>query len=249
MRLLISLRSEILKTRRTAAFYFTVIGAAIVPLIFVLNLFSDGLPDQPRSNKDPLNAMFALAGEMNSVAIFPLFLILGSTLLAQVEFKNNSWKQVMTSPQSKLEIFGAKFINLHLLLVLFLVLSHLFVWMVCVLAHFVLPELDVLNQPFNGQRVWIYNCNTYVTILALSAIQFWMGLRFKNFIVSVSIGLILWLIGTVLALQYHSPYANYFPHSFHTFITNAEVKIRSCYYAIVILALGFLDFKNRRFGE
>ena len=71
MNLLVSLRSEILKTKRTAAFYFTLIGAAIVPFTFLLNLLADGIED---TRKDPLNSILKLQSEMNGLVIFPLFI-------------------------------------------------------------------------------------------------------------------------------------------------------------------------------
>ena len=126
MNLLISLRSEVLKTKRNAAFYFTLIGAAIIPFMFLLNSLTHGLPDEDDSNKDPLNAIFKLSSQMLGIGIFPLFIVLVCTLLSQIEYKNNTWKQVLTSPQTKMNVFLAKFLNIHLLILLFLVSNHLF---------------------------------------------------------------------------------------------------------------------------
>src|SRR5690349_3760515 len=120
MNLLISLRSEVLKTKRTAAFYFTLIGAAVIPFMFLLNSLTNGLPDEDESNKDPLNAIFKLSSQMLGNGIFPLFIVLVCTLLSQIEYKNNTWKQALTSPQTKGNVFMAKFLNIHLLILLFL---------------------------------------------------------------------------------------------------------------------------------
>src|SRR5688572_26505521 len=116
MNLLISLRSEILKTKRTSAFYFTLIGAAVIPFIFLLNALTHGLPDENESVKDPLNAIFKLSSQMVGLGIFPLFIVLICTLLPQLEHRNNTWKQVLTSPQTKINVFMAKFLNIHLLM-------------------------------------------------------------------------------------------------------------------------------------
>lgn len=253
MNLLVSLRSEILKTKRTAAFYFTLIGAAVVPFVFLVNVLSDGLPDEDKSSKDPLNAMFGLASEITGLAIFPLFVVLTCTLLPQTEHKNNTWKQVLTSPQTKANVFMAKFLNVHLLIFLFMVASHLFMWLVAVATHFIIPNLNLLHQPLNMHTVLVNNANSYVTVLAVCAIQFWIGLRFKNFIVPVAIGLALWLTGTLLALEYHSNLANYFPYSFQVFGFSPAYKPRlnriewtSLGYAVSVLVMGFWDFRRRR---
>ncbi|MGZ8538162.1 MAG: ABC transporter permease [Flavisolibacter sp.] len=253
MNLLISLRSEIFKTKRTAAFYFTLIGAAIIPFMFLLNALTHGLPDEDESNKDPMNAIFMLSAQMVSLGIFPLFIVLICTLLPQIEHKNNTWKQVLTSPQSKANVFLAKFLNIHLLILLFLVANHLFLWLVAIAIHFIIPELNVLQQPLNYYSVLGIIGNTYLFLLAVCAIQFWIGLRFKNFIVSIAIGLAMWLTGTVLKLEYNSDFANYFPYSFQTFTfapgDKSELNVigmTSIGYTVFFLAVGFLDFRRRR---
>src|SRR6188472_311314 len=123
MKLPIALRSEMLKTKRTASFYFTIIGAAPIPAIFLLNVLTGG-GDVAALGKDPLNAIFELGAERNGLIFFPLFVILICTLLPQIEYRNNTWKQVFASPQSKGNIFLAKFLNINLLIILFLV-AHL----------------------------------------------------------------------------------------------------------------------------
>ena len=251
MNLLISLRSEILKTKRTASFYFTLIGAAVVPFIFLLNICMDGLPRQLR--KDPLNAMFKSGAEMNGLVIFPMFVILICTLLPQIEYRNHTWKQVLTSPQAKANVFMAKFMNIHLLLVLFLAAYYFFMLVVIVATHFIDRDLNLLQQPLSGYTLLVNTVNTYITILALCALQFLMGLRFKNFIIPIAIGLALWLTGTLLLYKYQSPLANYFPYSFHIYSVAPEYKSSlnqvawtSTGSAVLFLMVGFADFRRRR---
>jgi hypothetical protein len=250
MNLLISLRSELLKTKRTASFYFTLVGAAVIPVTFLLNVLTEGIEE---TRKDPLNAIFKLGFEMNALVIFPMFVTLICTLLPQIEYKNNTWKQVLTSPQTKVSVFMAKFLNIHLLILLFLVANFLFMFLTIVAAHFIDPSLDLLHQPLNGKVILVNTANAYVTILAICAIQFWMGIRFKNFIVPIAIGLALWLTGTLMVLEYHLSFANYFPYSFHIFsvfpkyrpLLN-QIEWTSLGYAGLFLFIGFLDFRRRR---
>ena len=185
--------------------------------------------------------------------IFPLFIVLVCTLLSQIENKNNTWKQVLTSPQTKSTVFMAKFLNIHLLILLFLVANHLFMWVVTIAIHFIIPELNVLQQPLNYYAVLMNIMNTYIFLLAVSAIQFWIALRFKNFIVSIAVGLVLWLTGTVLVFEYHSDFAYYFPYSLQTFTHNPAassklntIAFTSLGYAFLFLVIGFLDFRRRR---
>ncbi len=255
MNLVVSLRSEILKTKRTASFYFTLIGAAVVPAIFLLNVLIDD-DDMDATRKDPLNGIFKLQAEMNGMAFFPWFIILICTLLPQTEYKNNTWKQVFTSPQTKANVYIAKFLNIHLLMLLFMVSTHLFMFVAIVIANLIDPALGLFNHSLDGQTVWANAANAYVTMLAVCTIQFWIGLRFKNFIVPIAFGLALWLTGTMLAFEFKSSMANYFPYSFHVFSHSPrhtphlnQVAWTSAGYAVLLLFTCFFDFRRREVNK
>ena len=255
MNLLIALRSELVKTKRTASFYLTFIGAAMGPAIYLLNVLLDENEIDP-SAKDPLNALFKILSDMNGAALFPLFIILICTLLPQIEYRNNTWKQVFTSPQTKVNVFVAKFMNVHLLMLVFLVVTHLFMFIAIAGVHFIKPTLNLLEQPLNGRAVLVNAANAYMLLLAVCALQFWMGLRFRNFIVPIGIGLVLWLTGTILPLQYSPNLASYFPYSFHTPLVSVKLKPQltqiawtSLGYALLFLIVGFFDVRRRTLSK
>jgi lantibiotic transport system permease protein len=252
MNLLISLRSEILKTKRTASFYFTLAGAVPVPLIFLLNVLTGGV-DLEATRIDPLNAMFELGAERNGILFFPIFVILVCTLLPQIEYRNNTWKQVFASPQTKGDLFLSKFLNINLLILLFLIASLVFMSLAILIIHFFHPELDLIHQPFDATRLLVRTANSYITMLALCAFQFWLGLRFRNFIIPVAVGLALWFAGMMMTFEFKSDLVDYFPYSFQTFpfIPEFQPKMTqvawtSVGYATLLLLLGFLDFRRRR---
>jgi hypothetical protein len=251
MSLAISLRSEILKTKRTASFYFTLIGAAAVPVIFLLNVLLDD-DGMDSTRKDPLNNVFKLLAEMNGVAFFPWFIILICTLLPQIEYRNNTWKQVLTSPHTKANLLLAKFANIHLLMLLFLVSTHLFMFIAICIANVAVPSMGFFKHSLDGNSVFTNAAYTYFTMLALCTIQFWLGLRFKNFIVPIAVGLALWLTGTVMVLEYKSGLAYYFPYSFHAFSLSPKYKPHlsqaawtSAGYTVLFLTACFFDFRKR----
>ncbi|MBB1285149.1 ABC transporter permease [Flavisolibacter sp. BT320] len=251
MSLLIALRSEIIKTKRTASFYFTLLGAAPVPAIFLLNVLTGG-GDLKDTRNDPLNAIFELGLERSGLIFFPMFVILVCTLLPQIEYRNHTWKQVMASPLTRASVFGAKFLNIQALILLFLATSLLYLGVVIIIIHFAMPDLQLLQQPFNGLLVLQNAFDLYVCLLAVSAIQFWIGMRSKNFIVPVAIGFVMWLTGTFLTMEYKSDLSVYFPYSYQAFpIVSVfkshlqEVQLISLGYTAFFLLLGFLDFKRK----
>ena len=251
MNLLISLRSELIKTTQTASFYLTLIGAAVGPVIYLLNVLIDE-NEIDASEKDPLNALFKILSEMNGTALFPFFVILICTLLPQIEHRNNTWKQVFASPQTKVNVFLSKFMNVHLLMLVFLIATHLFMFLTVVGINFIKPSLNLFKHPLNGSTVLVNAVNAYMLLLAVCAIQFWIGLRFRNFIIPIGIGFALWLIGTIMAVQYKSNLVYYFPYSFPAFPVSTKLKSQltqvawtSLAYALLFLMVGFFDFRRR----
>jgi hypothetical protein len=249
MSLIKSLRSEFLKTKRTASFYLAIGAAAFTPLMNMLDLALDGVDADNKA--DILNDIFTTRFQMMGIAIFPLFVILLCTLLPQIEYKNSTWKQVLASPQQKGSIFTAKFINTQLLILLFLATNQLLMLLDSVILHFMEPSLNVLSQPVNMHDVLMTIANGYIGVLAICAMQFWLGLRFKNFIIPIAVGIALWFIGTILVMQ-NFDIAAYFPYSFHAYgkfpkynPLDNTVGWTSLAFALLFLVVGFLDFKRK----
>lgn len=251
MSLLVSFRSELRKTTGTASFYLTLIGAAVGPVIYLFNVLLDE-GELDGISKDPLNGLFKILSEMNAVALFPLFIILICTLLPQIEYRNNTWKQVFTSPQKKAAVYLAKLMNVHLLILIFLIATHFFMFLTIAVIHFIKPALGLFTFPLNASMVLVNAANAYLVMLAVGAIQFWVGLRSKNFIAPIGIGLALWLIGTIMAVQYKSNLVNFFPYSFQGYLVSpglrphlTQIAWTSFGFALLVLIVGFFDFRKR----
>jgi hypothetical protein len=250
MSLLISLHSEILKTKRTGPLYLALAAAAFAPLMSMLDIILDGIGDEHK--KDILSEMLIKKFQMTGLVALPIFMILVCTLLPQIEYKNNTWKQVLTSPQTKGNVFAAKFINVQILIGIFLITNLLLMFVSAAILHLMEPTLNVLNQPLNGYDVLMSRVNTYVALLAICCIQFWLGLKFKNFIIPVSIGIACWFTGTIFVMQ-NFDFAAYFPYSFHAYDRfpkynplSTTAAWTSFIYAVLFLIIGFLDFRKRR---
>ena len=251
MNLQVSLQSELLKTKRTASLYLTIFAAAFGPFFSMLDLVFDGV--EPGDSDVVLESIFTSKYQATGFLVFPFFIILICTLFSQIEYRNNTWKQVLTSPQTKFNVFFAKFINIQLLIFLFFVLNQLFMLVNVVYLHFAYPSLNIFGQPLNGYHVWMTLVNSYVGLLPVCAIQFWLGIRFRNFIVPIGIGIGLWFVGILLVMQSASLITAYFPYSFHV---HGRFKGYIPYentvgwipipYTIIFLTLGYLDFKRRR---
>jgi lantibiotic transport system permease protein len=252
MNLLISVRSEILKTRRTASFYLTIFAASFGPFISMLDiLIGEGIPANDR--KSFFNILFVDKFQMTGLLAYPIFLILICTLLPQIEYKNNTWKQVLIAPKTKAEIFLSKFLNIQLLILLFFIINLLLMYVCAVILHLKDPSLNILSQSLNFKEILILRINTYLVLLSLCAMQFWLGLRFKNFVVPIGIGVALYFAGTLLVMELKDTVILYTPYTmlFYTGLPEYKaywniVNWYSLAYAVLFLLVGYWDFRRKR---
>jgi hypothetical protein len=251
MNVLISLRSEILKTKRTASFYFTILSAIVVPLLFVLDVCADGI--SPENMKNPLRSVYVEGLKGLNFLVLPMFVILVCTLLPQLEYRNNTWKQVFTSPQTMARIYLAKFLHLQVVIVSFLLLFFISMMASTFIINLVNPSIKVFTYKLDWGEVLMYAGRTYASVVALSVLQFIIGLMMKNFIAPIACGLALWIVGNLLLFEAHSSLANMFPYSY-----SAMVMVRNCDklfpmiqwssigFGVVFLAAGYVLFIRKK---
>jgi hypothetical protein len=184
-----SLRSELLKIKGTSLIYLLLITAFIIPFA---QLFDYGSPDPAH----PFNGwdQFYREGFMVFVFVFlPLFFVLGSTLLMQIEVRNHAWKQVLASPQSFIHILLAKFMVMQVLALAFLVTYNVYAAMSALVIDTIF-DTDLLAYLHRWPELLKLNLKAYGSTLGISSLAFWLALRSKNFIAPIAIGFLLWLI-------------------------------------------------------
>src|ERR1700730_1202400 len=94
-------RAEMLKTKRTAAVWLSLLGAAFVPIVYCIAFIAK--PDffVPKTKPDAWGFLIGQNWKVAAIFLLPMYVILISSLLVQVEYRNNTWKQVYTSPRSQ----------------------------------------------------------------------------------------------------------------------------------------------------
>jgi len=184
-----SLRSEFLKVNRTSVIYLMGIAAFIIPLVQFFD-YGSPYPGNPVNGWDD----FYKEGFMVFAFVFlPLFFVLASTLLMQMEVKNNAWKQVLASPQSFFHILLAKFMVLQGLAMAFLLIFNVYTAMSAGVIDLQFG-LDFLAYLDRWPELLKLNLLAYGSTFGISGLCFWLAVRSKNFIVPIAIGFSLWLI-------------------------------------------------------
>ena len=251
----ISLQTEILKTKRSAAFWVCLLGSGFIPAIFTLmySLRPDKFVSQFKVQ--PWESHFISGWQAFSAFLLPMFVILVCSMIPQIEYKNNTWKQVFASPQSIGNIFFSKLSTILLMILFLFVMFNVFMIGGALLANLIHKEYPFFSHGAQWDLILKMNLKSFISLLGIISIQYWLSLRVKNFIVPIAIGLAL-LITAMIILQWEHiskvPYA--FPFLTFSSIAKGGVKkilfqnheMNSIGYFAFFTMLAFLDMRYRK---
>ena len=247
MKFIYSLQSELLKTKRSAASWLCIIGGFFVPTIHLIYFLVKKLTI---NNKESIGHNWEkyFGDLMHNMEGFllPMGVILASSLITQMEFKNNTWKQLHTTPQSYTTIFLAKFS-----VILIMLFKYFLYFNIGILLSGAIPCLIFESLPNEDFPFWILlNANSKIFILCLPivAIQYLISLHFKNFLVPVGIGLV-GLIGTMIGGSWEyifiSPYS-YTAMDFMHATTPFDLKIRAIICFCIIMMISYILYIRKK---
>jgi len=239
-------KSEILKIRKTAAYWLTIAGAALVPLMMTAAYILRPDVFVPGMKADPWTRHLMGCWESAAAFLLPMYVILVTSLVVQTEYKNNTWKQVYATPRSYGDIYFSKFLVIHLLILSCFILFNTLVLLGGLLTGLLNADYHFLESTVPWKTMLILGSKLYVSILGITAIQYWLSLRLKNYIMPLGIGLALLITGLII-LRWDK--VIYFPYAYTT-LTYIKAGNKHEYYSLiwfaVITMLGFIDTINRK---
>jgi lantibiotic transport system permease protein len=248
---IINTKTELWKTRKTAAYWITLIGSAFIPLFLMIAYLSfpkDSIGDLVN---DHWSNHIKNAWQSAAALFFPFYTIIVTSLVVQIEYRNNTWKQVYASPRSYADIFFSKFCIIHLYIISCFLLFNVFVVGGALIANTFRPQYKFFDTAIPWTKLMSFTGKQYVAILGMTSIQYWLSLRLRNYIAPLGIGLALVIIGFLIlgwSKVIYYPYA----YTVVTFFKNkgsnglASHEIYSLVWFGAILALGFWDTVNRK---
>lgn len=197
-------QSEWLKKKRSLASWLIIAGAFFTPSIILLARIK---------NADKLSALYVSddfwqhlwnqTWESMAVFLLPFGIILAVGLITQIEYKNNAWKQLHTTPQRFATIFLAKFLVLLIMLVEVFVLFNVAMYLSAVVPSMLFSNIPYPTAPIPYASFLNANVNFFLDCLPILALQYLISLQFKNFLVPVGTGFLIWFLGVgMLAWEY-----------------------------------------------
>ena len=258
MSFIISTKAEIIKTKRSASFWLSLTGSIVIPLIFFLIYTLRPDRNYEKLQVKPWEIQFLQGWQAFASFLLPMFVILICSLIPQIEYKNNSWKQVFASPQSIGNIFFSKYAAIVIMILFLFLMFNIFMILAGVVPNLIFSKYAFLKNSIDWAALLKLNFKTFVALLGIVSIQYWMGLRFRNFIVPIGIGLGFLVTAMILSSWEHIdkvPYA--FPFlTFTSSMTENRTELagpllqnhelNSIGYFIFFTTLAFLDIRFRK---
>lgn len=252
MNIAVSFRSELLKIKRTSVWYALVLLALTAPVIMILSHLDDPA-EVARLAAEPWTRAYRLGGQMFNILLLPLFAVLVCTLLPQLEYRNNAWKQVLASPQSYGQLFLAKLAVPLFLLLLFMLLFNGGLLLAVYVLGLGYPEIRAAEHTIDWNAVLRFNGQTVGAILGLLSFQFWMGLRSRSFLLPIGLGVGLWMLSGMLVFEYKWAFADRLPFAFPFLNVHPKFADKvptmlwySAGYFLLFLVLAFINFRFRK---
>ncbi|SDH81650.1 ABC transporter permease [Winogradskyella thalassocola] len=247
-----SIKNEFIKLKRTFAFWLTIISAILFPILFFIAYFLKHETNTPEAGINPWEKFMTIQIE-NSIPFFiPMFIVLITSLIMQIEHKSLGLKHLFALPVPKWSIYFGK-----LSIVIFAIITtYVYYYLAILLSGFLLglihPDLAFLN--FQPEHLKYINMLTisFVASLGIIGIQFWLSFRYKNFIVPLGLGMFLAIIGIIVS---QAPQSIYFPYSFSVLSVSlgdkmplilgvSSVTVFSVICFLVTSVLGYIHIKK-----
>ncbi|MEP6900507.1 MAG: ABC transporter permease [Actinomycetota bacterium] len=191
-----SFQSEWLKKKRSLASWLVIVGAFFTPSIILMSRIKNAEKLAALYISDDFwKKLWNQTWESMAVFLLPIGIILAAGLITQIEYKNNTWKQLHTTPQGFTTIFFAKFLVILLMLIEVFVLFNLGIYLSAAIPAMLFSSIPYPAAPIPYLNFWYANVNFFLDCLPILALQYLISLQFKNFLVPIGAGFVIWFLG------------------------------------------------------
>ncbi len=190
--------SETLKVKKTALLWVSIMGAfAMAGLIFIIHLA------RVTEFVGPIGANPWVAYLNFSLPIIEIFLIpyivLICSSIAFYEHQGQAWKLLYTLPIKKVNFYFSKLLLALFLLVGAYILFALLTYCSGMILGFIFPSFEFHYYPPEWINIVRVIARSFISALAILALQFWISIRWKNYVIPVGIGLLGYIFGLSIA--------------------------------------------------
>ncbi|MEO7523652.1 MAG: ABC transporter permease [Ferruginibacter sp.] len=241
--------AEWIKQRRSFASWLVLLGGFFVPGIIILVLLC--YPQQLISlhaSGHFWEQMFQKSWQLMAFMLLPMGIVLSVSLITQLEFKSNTWKQLNTTPVTFAVIYFSKLAVLLVMLLQLFVFFNIGIYLSAVIPSLLNSRTHFPNYKFDFAYFLKENTNYFILCLPMVALQYLISLQTKHFLIPIVIGLAL-VVGGLIAISWKliftipSAYtALYFLQSKTTAAPLHDLRIWSLIYFVFFTLTGYLFY-------
>lgn len=242
-------KGEHYKTKRNFALYFILgfpLFITLCVLAYILYKSSDGVAM-------PFNPWTTILARyiFGFYSFYPLITSILCYSLCDMEYKNDSFKQLFTLPFSKKSIFGAKVLYLAEIVFLSSFISFASYLASGYFLSYAIPEMNFQNYEILATASIVFT-KIFICLLAIGLIQYCLSLLFKSFVVPVGIACFMTIFSAVLytnwKFDFLVPYCSLYNAQIGLFKGVTEFNkydIAGIAYVPVLLIIGYFIMKKR----
>ena len=205
-------RAEWLKRKRSYTSALIVGGSLFTPAVVAVVRLTHphGLPAL-YAQENFWTSLIHACWESMAVFFLPLAAILVPSLVAQIEFRSNAWKQAHAMPVGTGVIFLSKLAVILVLMVEFLLLFNAGIYVSAMIPPLFIAGVPNPKGTFASLALVAQNARYFVDCLPIVAAQYLMALRSNNVLVPIGVGFVAW-VGALAAVS--SNLARWWPYTY-----------------------------------
>jgi lantibiotic transport system permease protein len=249
-------QSEWLKKKRSLASWLVIAGSFFTPTIVVIaRLVNHDQLQRIYSAADFWKELWKSSWESMAIFFLPMGAVLATSLMTQLEFKNNAWKQIHALPLSLTAIFFSKLAVVISMLVQFFVLFNIAIYVSALVPYLLVSGVPYPKAPIPYAEFLTENTFYFIDCLPIVAAQYLLSLRFKNFLVPVGLGLMTW-VGALASLSWKFGFAIPYTYPMLNFLKNdggrkvvippVNIHVWATGYFLFFTIIGFCLFVTKR---
>ena len=234
MKIIKTISAEFIKLKYAPIFSLIIFSLFVVCAIIFFATYM-GVNDSVRMGQNPWNRNLNASLAIYSIFILIPFAVMFISTAVFVENQARGWKFIYATPNVRSSIFFSKLFSLLVgifsLAVLMMVLSIITTYIV----DFILPEYEFR---FYTPDVWsnfVGFVHAFISILGVIGIQYFISLRFKGFLIPMSFGVLMFIVGFIISTT-DKPFALYSPYSYpgivkdHNMFTTGKIGVTHDYW-------------------
>lgn len=246
------IQAEMLKAKNSYVFWLAWIGTSFVALALLIIMLLDSGQAVNFGVDNPWRAYVKFYYGSTNFMLLPLFIIIIASLVTFMEHRNGMWKHLFVLNVSRWQLYVSKFI----VIVLLFAAAHAYFVLLMLffggITGIIQPSTGLLAHFPDVSQIGTLAFKTVFSVLGLLAVQYWISTRFRSFIVSLGVGVIGFVMATLIVEQ--SSWVLYMPYAHPLLYTQvldgqlalsswgpvSEVELYSMLYCVVFVPLGYL---------